>query len=136
MRTSTITLRTFTWSFALAAFAGCGHGNSVPVEGTITLHNKPLANATVMFTSTRADGPGPFVGKTDSAGHFALGPAGKPGAGATAGEYAVLIATVASDPSDSAPITAPREIVPDRYRRGSERCTVPDEGTTTANFAM
>ena len=121
---------------ALACIAGCGPVSSVPVEGTVTLQGKPLEGATVMFTSMRGSGPGPFVAKTDESGRFALGPRDRPGAGAEVGEYSVIIATVASDPNESAPIKAPKEVVPSRFRLGSEKYSVPEGGTKEAKFAM
>lgn len=128
--------RDLIWSFALAFVAGCGQVHSVPVEGTVTLKGKPLADATVMFTSTRGNGPGPFVAKTDASGRFALGPHDEPGAGAAAGEFSVIIATVTSDPNETAPVKATKEVVPHRYRLGTEKFTVPDAGTREALFAM
>jgi hypothetical protein len=121
-----------TWACA----AGCGQVNSVPVEGTVTLKGKPLPNATVMLTSTRGSGPGPYVGKTDTTGRFVLGPSDKSGNGAAAGEYSVIIATITSDPNDAAPVQASKEIVPNRFRLGSEKFTVPDGGTKEVLFAM
>jgi hypothetical protein len=121
---------------ALACIAGCGSASSVPVEGTITLQGKPLEGATVMFTSTRGNGPGPFVAKTDESGRFALGPRDRPGDGAEAGEYSVVIATVASDPSELAPIKTAKEVVPSRFRLGTEKFSVPEGGTRELKFAM
>ena len=128
-------IRIIAW-LSWACVAGCGQVDSVPVEGTVTLKGTPLADATVMFTSTRGSGPGPYVGKTDATGRFMLGPSDRPGTGAAAGEYSVIIATVHSDPSDGAPVKAGKEIVPNQYRMGSEKFTVPEGGTKEARFAM
>jgi len=121
---------------AIACVAGCSEVGSAPVEGTVTLQGKPLAGATVMFTSTRGNGPGPYVGKTDETGRFALGPSDHPGAGAAVGEYSVIIATVASDPNETVPVRATKEVVPNRYRLGTEKFSVPEGGTKEALFAM
>src|SRR5436190_17774060 len=84
------------------ASAGCtGVGGTVPVEGKVTLDKKPLANATVMFAPTKANGPGPFVGTTDVQGKFKLGLLESSRVGAAVGEYSVIIATVKSDPNDN-----------------------------------
>ena len=57
-----------------ATSAGCRRlAETVPVDGKVTLDKKPLANATVMFAPTKANGPGPFVGTTDDQGQFKLG---------------------------------------------------------------
>jgi len=137
MLASNSTSRFSQWCcFALACIAGCGSTNSVPVEGTVTLQGKPLEGATVMFTSTRGSGPGPFVAKTDESGRFTLGPRDRPGNGAEVGEYSVVIATVASDPSELAPIKTAKEVVPSRFRIGTEKFFVPEGGTKEVKFAM
>ena len=115
---------------------GCGGlGGTVPVEGKVTLDKKPLANATVMFAPTKANGPGPFVGTTNDQGQFKLGRLESSQAGAAVGEYSVIIATVKSDPSESS-IQIKKEIVPAEYRNGSKKYEVRPGGTTEANFDM
>jgi hypothetical protein len=123
-------------ALACICSGGCGEGGSVPVEGTVTLQGKPLSGATVMFTSMRGNGPGPFVGKTDQSGRFSLGPSDATGSGAAAGEYSVIIATVVSDPNETAPAKPTKEVVPNRYRLGAEKFVVPAGGTTEALFSM
>jgi hypothetical protein len=118
------------------ASTGCtGLGGTVPVEGKVTLDKKPLANATVMFAPTKANGPGPFVGTTDDQGKFKLGLLESSRAGAAVGEYSVIIATVKSDPNENS-IQATKEIVPAEYRNGSKKYPVPPGGTKEANFDM
>jgi hypothetical protein len=119
-----------------ASLLGCGGESLVPVEGRVALDDKPLPNATVTLSPVRGTGPGPFVGKTSADGRFALGPADKEGAGAVAGEYILMIATVLSDPNANEMTPAPtqKEIVPAAWRNGSERFTVPNGGTKDANF--
>src|SRR5436190_10160291 len=103
------------------ASAGCtGVGGTVPVEGKVTLDKKPVANATVMFAPTKANGPGPFVGTTDDQGQFKLGLLNSSRAGAVVGGYIVTIATVKSDPNENS-IQAKKEIVPAEYRNGSKK---------------
>jgi len=119
----------------LLCIAGCKSEASVPVEGNIKLNNKPLANATVVFSPARANGPGPFIGVTDHEGHFSLGPLAKDRGGAAPGTYMVLITTVKSDPN--APDTAQptqKEIVPAAFNDGSKRFDVPATGTKDVNF--
>jgi hypothetical protein len=119
-----------------AAVAGCG-GGSVPVEGRVTLDDKPLANATVMLSPVRGTGPGPFTGTTDAEGRFALKDTDKQG-GPVPGEYMLMIATVMTDPNadEMTPPPTQREVVPSRWRNGTEKFTVPDGGIKDANFAM
>jgi hypothetical protein len=121
---------------ALTCIVGCGSTESVPAEGIVTLGGKPLGDATVMLTPARGNGPGPFIGRTDAEGRFALGLRDSPGGGVAVGEYSVIIATVMSDASDVAPATRQKEVVPERFRNGSEKFTIPAGGTTDAKFAM
>jgi hypothetical protein len=128
-----------TWiatGLAAVAVVGCNGAGAVPVEGRVSLNGQPLANASVMLSPTTASGPGPFVGTTDAEGKFVLGPAGKEGGGAAPGEYTVLITTVKSEPREDAPLPTQREVVPAGWRNGSERFTIPAEGTKEANFEM
>jgi hypothetical protein len=116
--------------------AGCERTvRSVSTEGKVTLDNKPLTNATVTFTPTKANGPGPFVGTTDNEGRFALQQAETSHPGAVPGEYSVLIATVRSDPNSEA-AQLKKEIVPNEYRSGAKRYEIPPDGTKEANFDM
>ena len=120
----------------LVCIAGCETSEFAPVEGIVTLKGKPLANAVVMLAPVRGNGPGPFVGTTDNDGHYTLGPKDNPGAGAVVGDYSIVIATVISDPDENAPVKVQKEVVPDRFRNGSQKFTVPEGGATEANFAM
>lgn len=121
---------------AVAGAIGCEASDTVPAEGTVTLNGSPLADATVMFTPTRANGPGPFVGTTDRQGRFVLGTIDKERSGAALGEYTVIIATVKSDPKGDSPTPAQREVVPTEYRNGSQRFVIPEGGTREADFHM
>ena len=118
--------------------AGCGTSGPVPVEGKVTLDGKPLANAAVTFSPTKAQGPGPFVDETDGEGRFVLGSVGSEGSGAVAGEYMVMITTVKQAPGgmEDSPAPTQKEIVPAAFRDGSKRFTVPEGGVKDANFDM
>src|SRR5689334_7118438 len=117
--------------------AGCDSNKSlVPVEGKVTLDSKPLADATVLLSSTRGNGPGPFVGTTDKEGRFALGPIGKAEAGAVADSYTVMITTAKPDPNSIEGASAPNEIVPLKYRDGSQRFKVPEGGSKSTDFEI
>jgi hypothetical protein len=107
------------------------------VEGRVTLDDQPLANATVVLSPIRGTGPGPFAGKTDADGRFALEDTDHQG-GPIPGEYTLMIATVMTDPNADEMTRPPtqREVVPAEWRNGSQRYTVPPGGTTEANFAM
>jgi hypothetical protein len=110
----------------------------VPVEGRVTLDGQPLPNATVILSPVRATDPGPFAGKTDAEGRFALGAADNERGGAAPGEYMLMIATVMTQPNadEMTPPPTQKEVVPARWRNGSERYTVPADGTKEANLEM
>lgn len=114
--------------------AGCKPESPVPVEGVVLLNNKPLADATVLFGPSRASAPGPFVGTTDSAGHFALGSVDKKRQGAAPGSYMIMITTVKFDPNAPEGPPLRRESVPVGFNDGSKRFEVPPGGTKDANF--
>jgi hypothetical protein len=118
---------------------GCaGGGALVPVEGNVTLNGKPLAGASVMFSQSRPNLPGPFVGETDAEGRFKLGPTNNAGGGAAAGDYIVVITTVKQAPGgmEDSPVPTQKEVVPAAFRDGSTRYTVPADGTREANFDL
>jgi hypothetical protein len=118
-----------------AASVGCQRSAElVPVEGKVTLNNKPLADATVLLSPTQANGPGPFMGVTDQEGRYAIGPVDRAGAGAAADTYQLMITTAKPDPNNPDGPPLKKELVPPKYRDGSERFSVPEEGTDAANF--
>jgi hypothetical protein len=133
----------------LAAFAigslvlvGCGGGASLqPVEGKVTLDGAPLARAWVSLVPKDAaalkdkDLQGPFVGEADEQGMFKLGPPGRPGEGAPAGEYTLAITTKHNASGDeTAP--PPVEKAPPPYSSPGVDFTVPAGGKTDANFDL
>jgi len=123
-------------ALALVTNTGCKRAaNLVPLEGRVTLDGKPLANATVLLSPTRGNGPGPFTGTTSSDGRFSVGPVGREGMGAAPDDYMLMITTVKPDPNSiDGASPSQKEIVPKKYRDGSERFTVPDAGNKEANF--
>jgi hypothetical protein len=120
---------------------GCGADSSfVPYEGTVTLDGQPLPEAAVSLQPLTATGVGPFVGVTDSAGKFSLGPPGNlDEKGVVPGTYRLVISTLKIAPSQSMDDSAKPQIlvperVPDQYRTGDMRIEVPADGSTAANF--
>jgi hypothetical protein len=116
---------------------GCGSKDgAVPVSGVVMLEGQPLADANVVLHPVTAAGPGPFVGTTDAAGKFSLGPsAGPAGGGAVPGEYRLTISTLKTEPGpegrdDAVPKVLIPERVPDNYSRGNMRFIVPEAGNT------
>jgi hypothetical protein len=108
------------------------------VEGRLTLNGQPLPNATVVLSPLKATDPGPFSGTTAADGKYVLGSPDDPSGGAAVGEYMVMITTVKT-PQGADEYTPPptqKEIVPAAWRNGSQRYSVPEGGTTDANFEM
>lgn len=128
---------TFTLLFGMALLQlGCGSKEGLaPVSGVVMLEGQPLADANVLLHPVTAKGAGPFVGVTDSAGKFTLGPsAGPAGSGAVPGEYRLTITTLKTVPVGEGDAAIPKvvtpERVPDNYSRGNMRFVVPDAGNT------
>jgi hypothetical protein len=107
------------------------------VEGVVTLDGKPLTGAIILLQ--RADGPieaRAFAGETDTSGHYAIKSANSDAVGALPGEYSIRISSV-KVPADANELTPlPKERVPAKWLSGRETLTVPEGGTTEANFAM
>jgi hypothetical protein len=125
---------TATFLYGLFVITGCQTQVPVPVEGIVKLNNKPLADATVLFSPARASDPGPFIGTTDNEGRFSLTSPDKKVTGAAPGNYMVMITMVRFDPNapDGPPLR--KESVPVAFTNGSQRFEVPPGGTKDANF--
>lgn len=115
------------------ATLGCGPGYSTAeVSGKVTFKGEPLADASVNFTPVGGDkGMGSF-GKTDASGNYSLELIDGGAAGAAVGEHSVTV-TIASDEEQDV-IDPATTKVPLKYRDGSQKFTVPAEGTDSANF--
>jgi hypothetical protein len=109
----------------VALAGGCSQSDPslVPVTGTVTLNDRPLANATVTFIPK--DGTPGFggVGKTDAAGKYTLKGGRDDAAGIPPGAYRVVIgkrlmpdgSEVPAD-DNTPPMNSPaRESLPDAY---------------------
>src|SRR5215204_1838971 len=109
----------------VAVLCGCNKSDPslVPVTGTVTVNDQPLANATVTFIPK--DGTPGFggVGKTDAAGKYTLKGSRDDAPGIPPGEYRVVVSkrlmpdgseVPASD--NTPPMNSPaRETLPDAY---------------------
>lgn len=78
---------------SLVVMAGCGSSlRTWPVEGTIKLDGKPLAEADVRFTPVENQGRDAAFAITDEQGHYQLQTTrGKAEGGALPGEYKVTV---------------------------------------------
>ena len=119
---------------------GCGE-NVVNVSGKVTLDDKPLANATVMFhplSDQKNPGPG-STGKTDEKGEYTLSLNTKDLKGALPGKHKVsIVAAKGEAPKDNTDSKKVQEqLVPEKYNTKTELTfEVPATGTTSADFKL
>jgi hypothetical protein len=121
----------------VVGLAGCSGKGLVPVDGVVTLDGKPLADATV--TLLRSEGPvneRVFFGETDATGRYTILSADRDSTGAPPGEFKLTISSVKMPANINETTKLPPERVPPRWRNGSQTFTVPEGGTTEANFVM
>ena len=127
---------------AVFVLVGCGP-STAPVSGRVTLDNKPLVNATVIFEpDTDAKTPGPGAqGKTDANGEYTLQLFAGGTKGALLGKHIVRITAYEGDdgtvPSSDPNSPFRKPLLDDRYNATSElRFDVPPGGSTSANFDL
>jgi hypothetical protein len=125
----------------LLGVAGCGK-STAPVSGRVTLDNKPLVNATVIFMPDSAEkNPGPGSrGKTDANGQFSLDLLTGEGKGAIPGKHVVSITSYEGDdviPSSGSDMAFRKAVVPPRYNVKTElKFDVPAAGSKSADFNL
>jgi len=132
-------------SLCCLSLCGCGKGYSVvPVSGTITRGDTPVANATVRFQPKTEGGskanPGPgSYGKTDRDGHYVLEVQTGDGLkGAVPGKHKVTVQTGGPDAEkarNSDEILPISTDIPAAFRKGV-MFEVPPGGTDQANFDL
>ena len=137
-------MRVYVCLLCLAAFAtGCGGPKIVPVSGRISLANKPLPNASIVFqpiSEQHNPGPGSHA-KTDKDGKFALKLLTGQGNGALVGLHKVIITAYEGDdiavPSSGSNMAFRKALLPDEYNAKSKlKFDVPATGTSEANFDL
>ena len=122
---------------ALSSITGCGAPKLVPVEGTITLDGRPLAGATIGMELVGGEKDFRlFSGATDASGRYVIKPFESNREGALAGKYHVMITSVKAPPGANEMTVLPRDPIPQEYQNGSKTLTVPEAGTTNADFAI
>jgi hypothetical protein len=126
----------------LVSAAGCGDARVVPVSGRVTLGDRPVANAAVVFqplSGERNPGPGSH-GKTDSQGRFTLQLMTGGRTGALVGPHKVSITAYEGDgeaPSSGPDMVFRKRLIPDEYNVNSKLTfEVPAGGTAQANFDL
>jgi hypothetical protein len=115
----------FLVALLVAAAAGCGSSGVAPVEGTVTLDGKPLANASVNFQPIAKEGKvdagvGSYA-KTDEKGRYVLRLVSDDRAGAVVGKHRVEISASGGAPRapDDDRTPAAPNLVPANYNRNS-----------------
>ena len=128
----------------VAIAAGCGSKYTVvPVRGTIQLDGKPLEGATILTqpigpAENNAPGPGSY-GHTDAEGRFTLELQNEPTPGAVPGVCVIMITEKghSEDPtSDVITREDYRSRIPDEFRDGTYKYTIPEEGTDAMDLDL
>jgi len=111
----------------LVLFMGCGSGMK-PVTGVVTLDDKPLEGASVVFTPQEG-GRTNSVGKTDASGAYELTYTNKEGA--IVGDYKVVIFKPKQTPDGEV------ETLPKMYNEESTlTASVTADGENTFDFKL
>ena len=120
----------------LLVVSGCGSGGggAEPVSGTLTLDGKPVPGAYLTLVANDKSLGGPYTGKTDEQGQFAMGPLGDAGAGVPAGVYELTITTAHSDDAGSETAVMPQELIPAKAR--VQTLEVPQGGLPDFNLQL
>ncbi|MBW3596598.1 MAG: carboxypeptidase-like regulatory domain-containing protein [Planctomycetes bacterium] len=123
--------------FLGVSLVGCGGGNLGQVEGTVTLDDQPLPDATVIFQPEA--GGSPSRGKTDASGYYQLS-FSRDEMGAVPGTHTVRISTggvVGSEEEgeEGEPVVVP-EKVPAKYNDQSELTASVEKGSNTIDFDL
>jgi hypothetical protein len=126
----------------VVAGAGCGGSNIATVSGRVTLDDKPVPNAMVIFeplANEKDPGPG-SQGRTDQNGRFTLETMTGAKSGALVGPHRVRITLYEGEeevPSSGSDMKFRRRIIPDEYNaRSTLTFDVPPGGSTEANFDL
>jgi hypothetical protein len=118
------------------ALLGCGRGGRfAPVSGTVTLDEKPLADAYLIFQPVNGAPDQISQGQTDATGAYTL--AGVDGReGALVGPHQVRITTIPPNAMEDERSPLPKDRVPAKYQYEPLTYDVPDVGTDAADFVL
>ncbi len=101
------------------------------------MNGKPLAGATVTLLGSKGSSQErTFRAETDADGRYQIKAANGESVGAPPGEYSVFITSVKIPPNVDETTKIPPDPVPPKWRDGSQKFTVPENGSTEANFAI
>jgi len=144
-------LRDSLLAMMVLSLAGCNSGPAgptlVPVEGVVTLDDKPLSGAVLLFQPQGNTAGQGGTARTDAAGKFALTSFDLKDKGAAAGTYRVTISKkVKPDGSDFQPspdedpmLAAYKEVLPPQYTDDAQTtlsADVPAEGAKNLEFKL
>jgi hypothetical protein len=128
--------------------AGCGgtavNPNLVPVAGTVTLDNQPLADASITFVPTGSTAGQGGTGRTGPDGKYELAHF-REGKGIDPGEYMVVVSKMVQRDGTPIPLGTLsaaemdiREMIPRRYSdyNGSTLKATVTPGSTTLDFQV
>ena len=123
---------------AMSALAGCGSEFViVPVSGTVTLDDEPLADASVVFTPKNG-GPSSF-GRTDKSGKFSLATITTGEIGALVSDHKVSVTLSADEEFDTAldvAVVDDNRGIPRRYNSTTVLEIMITKETSAADFAL
>lgn len=114
---------------------GCGT-KEVPIEGLVTLNDKPLAGVQILFDQPESSEGNSFSGRTDETGHYALKSISDELNTPVAGTYRVSLTTAVPDRDATETDPVPKERIPKKYRDGSLTFDLPEDGSLEANFDL
>jgi hypothetical protein len=120
--------------FVGAVLTGCGGPTLVPVSGTVTLNEQPLAGAYVRFEPVGGGLELASTGVTDGAGRYTLACGDK--AGAVPGTHRIQLTTIGPGAQADERSALPQDKVPPHYQDGTLTHEVPEGGTDTADFSL
>jgi hypothetical protein len=133
-----MTLRFLAMFVTMSALVGCGSEFAiVPVSGTVTLDDEPLADASVVFTPKKG-GPSSF-GRTDKFGKFSLASIATNEVGALVSNHKVAVTLSADEEFDTAQDVAAvdaNRTIPRRYNSATILEIEITKETSAANFAL
>ncbi|QDU58377.1 transthyretin-like family protein [Aeoliella mucimassa] len=139
-------LSTLIIGLGLLVLSGCSNNELryAPVEGVLTVDNKPIAKAQIVLScdSVEVEGAAPTSrGVTDQSGHFSLvsiTPNKQVIDGAVVGEHRVTVITKLEDMnSQNQPVVVRKEMLGSEYTNGQKlTLSVPASGTTDVRFDL
>jgi hypothetical protein len=123
-------------ALGIGCSAGCNQGETVPVEGMVTLDGQPFQDVHVMFHPEAADPSNQalYFGLTDQEGRFALRNSIDGGEGVPPGKYHVTLTTAVAGQEATETTPLPPERVPPKHRK--KEIDVTADGSSDIKFEL